>query len=102
MRSLDLTVNSAVVFRIYYEIFENCLIWVISPNLEEYDRITGTHLVHPDNCMPYAPFGITRSDIAVWQYEVNCHPINNDDAGIETVFNVNLVRDEKIIIEKMF
>ncbi len=83
------------------EIFEKCLVWAISPSLAEYDRVTTTHLIHPDNWMPYAPSGITRNDIAVWQYGVNCHPIN-DDAGVETTFNVNLVRDEKVIIEKMF
>lgn len=83
------------------EIFEKCLVWAISPSLKEYDRVTTTHLIHPDNWMPYAPSGITRGDIAVWQYGANCHPIN-DDAGVETTFNVNLVRDEQIIIEKMF
>ena len=83
------------------EIFKKCLVWAISPSLAEYDRVTTTHLIHPDNWMPYAPSGITRNDIAVWQYGVNCHPIN-DDAGIEITFNVNLVRDRKVIIDKMF
>ena len=83
------------------EIFEKCLVWATAPSLKEYDRVTTTHLIHPDNWMPYAPSGITRGDIAVWQYGANCHPIN-DDAGVETIFNVNLVRDEQIIIEKMF
>ncbi len=83
------------------EIFEKCLIWAVSPSLAEYDRVTTTHLIHPDNWAPFAPSGITRNDIAIWQYGQNCHPIN-DDAGIETTFNVNLVKNDKIIIEKMF
>lgn len=83
------------------EIFEKCLIWAVSPSIAEYDRVTTTHLIHPDNWIPFAPSGITRQDIAIWQYGKNCHPIN-DNAGIETTFNVNLVRDEQIIIDKMF
>ncbi len=83
------------------EIFEKCLIWAVAPTLPEYDRVTTTHLIHPDNWLPFAPSGITRNDIAIWQYGKNCHPIN-DDAGVETTFNVNLVKDEAIIIEKMF
>lgn len=83
------------------EIFEKCLIWAVTPSLTEFDRVTTTHLIHPDNWMPYAPSGITRQDIAIWQYGKDCHPIN-DDAGVVTTFNVNLVRDAKIIIEKMF
>lgn len=83
------------------EIFENCLIWAVAPSLAEYDRVTTTHLIHPDNWMPFAPSAITRQDIAIWQYGKNCHPIA-DNSGKETTFNVNLVRDEKIIFEKMF
>ena len=83
------------------EIFEKCLIWAVSPSLSEFDRVTTTHLIHPDNWMPFAPSGITRQDIAIWQYGKNCHPIA-DDSGVETTFNVNLVKDAKIIIEKMF
>ena len=83
------------------EIFEKCLVWAVAPSLAEYDRMTTTHLIHPDNWLPYAPSGITRNDIAVWQYGKECHPIN-DDAGVETTFNVNLVRNEQIIIDKMF
>lgn len=83
------------------EIFEKCLIWAVSPSLTEFDRVTTTHLIHPDNWTPFAPSGITRQDIAIWQYGKNCHPIA-DDSGVETTFNVNLVRDAKIIIEKMF
>ena len=83
------------------DVFEKCLIWAVSPSLAEYERVTTTHLIHPDNWTPYAPSGITRDDIAVWQYGKDCHPIA-DDSGKETTFNVNLVRDAKIIIEKMF
>lgn len=82
------------------EIFQKCLVWAVSPALKEYERVTTTHLIHPDNWMPFAPSGITRGDIAVWQYGKNCHPIN-DDAGTETTFNVNLVRDDRVIIERM-
>ena len=83
------------------DIFSKCLVWAVTPSLAEYDRVTTTHLIHPDNWIPYAPSGITRKDIAIWQYGKNCHPIN-DDSGKETTFNVNLVRDVKVIIEKMF
>ncbi len=83
------------------EIFNKCLIWAVAPSLAEYDRVTTTHLIHPDEWKPFAPSGITRKDIAIWQYGKNCHPIE-DDKGKETTFNVNLIRNEKIIIEKMF
>ncbi len=83
------------------EIFDKCLVWAISPSLKEYDRVTTTHLIHPDNWMPYAPSGITRKDIAVWQYGKNCHPIE-DDMGKITTFNLNLVNNEQVIVEKMF
>lgn len=83
------------------DVFSKCLVWSIAPSLAEYDRVTTTHLIHPDNWIPYAPSGITRDDIAIWQYGKSCHPIN-DDTGKETTFNVNLVKDENIIIEMMF
>ena len=82
-------------------IFEQCLVWAVAPTLSEYDSMTTTHLIHPDNWTPYAPSGIKRKDIAVWQYGKNCHPID-DDKGTETAFNINLVKNEKVIIEKMF
>ncbi len=63
--------------------------------------ITTSHLIHPDNWMPYAPSGITRNEIAVWQYGINCHPIE-DDMGKVTTFNLNLVRNEQVIVDKMF
>ena len=83
------------------DIFEQCLVWAVAPSLEEYERITTTHLIHPDNWVPFAPSGITRNDIAVWQYGKSCHPIN-DDAGKETTFNINLIRNNMVIIGKMF
>jgi hypothetical protein len=51
--------------------------------------------------MPYAPSGLTRNEIAIWQYGVNCHPIE-DDIGKVTTFNLDLVRNEQVIVEKMF
>lgn len=83
------------------ELFGQCLIWAAAPSLEEYDRMTTTHLIHPDDWMPYAPSGITRNDIAIWQYGKECHPIRND-GGEETFFNIDLVKDEAVIIDKMF
>lgn len=83
------------------EIFEQCLVWAETPTLSEYNNMTTTHLIHPDNWRPYTPSGIKRKDIAVWQYGKDCHPIE-DDKGTETAFNINLVRSEKIIIDKMF
>lgn len=83
------------------DIFSKCLVWAVAPNLVEYDKVTTTHLIHPDNWMPYAPSGITRDDIAVWQYGKDCHPIN-DDNGKATAFNINLVKDDNLIIDKMF
>ena len=83
------------------DVFSQCIVWAVAPSLAEYERVTTTHMIHPDNWVPFAPSGITRNDIAVWQYGKDCHPIN-DDAGVETTFNVNLVRDVQVIIEKMF
>lgn len=83
------------------KIFSNCLIWAKSPSLKEYDEITTTHIIKPDKWLPFAPSGITRRDIAIWQYGKNCHPIE-DHCENNTKFNINLVRNEKIINEKMF
>ena len=83
------------------DIFSKCLVWAVAPSLEDYHRVTTTHLLHPDDWMPYAPSGITRDDIAVWQYGKDCHPIN-DDNGKATAFNINLVKDDNLIIDKMF
>lgn len=83
------------------ELFAKCLIWAITPRLAEFEGITNSHLIHPDNWKPYAPSGITRKDIAIWQYGKDCHPIL-DDEDQEVMFNLNLVRNEQVIIEKMF
>ena len=83
------------------EIFKECMIWAVSPTVKEYDGITSTHLIHPDNWKPYAPSGITRREIAIWQYGKDCHPIE-DDMGNITTFNINLVRNEGVIIDRMF
>ena len=83
------------------DIFEKCLLWAVAPSLAEYDRVTTTHFIHPDEWRPFAPSGITRQDIAIWQYGKSCHPIQ-DDKGKEITFNVNLVRNEEIIINYMF
>ena len=83
------------------DIFKKCLIWAVSPTLAEYDGITTSHLIHPDNWTPFAPSGITRNEIAIWQYGKNCHPIE-DDTGIVVTLNLDLVRDERVVIDKMF
>ena len=63
--------------------------------------MTATHLIHPDNWKPFAPSGITRKDIAIWQYGKNCHPIQDEDDQ-ETVFHLDLVTTSRLIIERMF
>ena len=83
------------------EIFSKCIIWATSPSLAEYDGMTTSHFIHPDNWKPFAPSGIKRREIAIWQYGKDCHPIE-DDNGRDTVFNVDLVRNEDVIIFKMF
>lgn len=83
------------------DVFKKCLIWAVSPTVEAYNSMTTSHLIHPDDWLPYAPSCITRKEIAVWQYGVNCHPIE-DDLGKLTMFNLNLVRNEQVVIEKMF
>ena len=83
------------------EIFNKCLIWATAPILKEYERMTTTHLIHPDNWKPFAPSAMTRKEIAVWQYGKDCHPIEDDNEN-GTTFNINLVRNEQVIIEKMF
>ena len=83
------------------DVFDKCLIWAVAPTLAEYDGITTTHLIHPDNWTPYAPSGITRADIAIWQYGRECHPIE-DDKGKPVTFNIDLVRNIQVITEKMF
>ena len=83
------------------DVFKKCLIWAVAPTVREYNGITTSHLIHPDNWLPYAPSCMTRREIAVWQYGKDCHPIE-DDKGKLVTFNLNLVRNEQVIIEKMF
>lgn len=83
------------------DLFSQCLVWATAPTVEEYNGITTSHLIHPDDWKPYAPSGMSRKNIAVWQYGINCHPIENDNELI-TTFNLNLVCDEQIIINQMF
>ena len=83
------------------EIFKMCLIWAKTPCLEEYEGITTTHLIHPDTWIPYAPSCLARKEISIWQYGKNCHPVEDDNGNL-TTFNLDLVRNEQVIIEKMF
>ena len=83
------------------DVFKMCLIWATAPSVSEYNGMTTSHLIHPDNWIPFAPSGITRNEIAVWQYGKECHPIE-DDKGNLTTFNLDLVRNEQVIVEKMF
>ena len=83
------------------EIFELCLVWAVAPTLPEYDRMTTTHLLYPDNWAPFAPSGITRKDIAIWQYGKDCHRIyDNDDR--ETSYNLNLVKHDQVVYDFMY
>ena len=83
------------------EVFKQCLIWAVAPTVKEYDGMTTSHLIHPDNWIPFAPSCITRSEIAIWQYGRNCHPIE-DDKGKSVCFNLDLVRNAQVITDKMF
>lgn len=82
-------------------IFRQCIVWSEAPTIEKYDKMTTTHFIHPDNWTPFAPSCIRRKDIGVWQYGTDSHPIY-DLNDVETSVNLNLVRNSKIIIEKMF
>ena len=82
-------------------LFNQCLVWATAPTVEEYNGITTSHLIHPDNWKPYAPSGMSRRNIAVWQYGNNCHPIENENEML-TTFHLNLVCDEQIIANQMF
>lgn len=83
------------------DVFARCLIWATAPALKEYERVTTTHLLHPDRWAPFAPSGTARNDIAVWQYGRDCHPLE-DDAGNEAVFHVSLVKNEPVLLTGMF
>lgn len=83
------------------EVFNKCLVWAVAPVLSEYEKMTTTHSIHPDNWIPFAPSGLSRKEIAVWQYGKDCHPIENNK-GDETAFHLDLVRNEQVILDKMF
>lgn len=83
------------------DIFGQCLIWAVSPSLDEYYQTTDAHLIHPDVWEPFCPSGMTRDQIAVWQYGRQCHPLH-DHAGNPTSFDVSLVKDPSILIGKLY
>ncbi len=83
------------------EIFSQCAVWATSPSLEEFNKITTTHLISPEQWTPFAPSAIKRIDIAVWRYGVDCHPIDTND-GKTTTFDLDLVLDTNVIIKLMF
>ena len=82
-------------------LFQQCPIWAVAPTLDEYNEATDSHILHPNYWKPYAPSGITRNEIAIWQYGKNCHRIF-DDNDIETSFNVNITQNNLSILEKLF
>ena len=88
-------------YQVERELIGQSLIWATSPVVDDYNKMTTTHLVYPDLWRPFAPSAITRNDIAIWQYGKECHKIY-DDSGNETWFNLDLVSNEEIIINKMF
>lgn len=83
------------------DIFKFCIVWAVAPTVPRFIGIATTHVIHPENWLPFAPSGITRDDIAIWQYGRNSHLIN-DDKGVQTTFNLNLVKNDRIIVEKLF
>lgn len=83
------------------EVFSKCIVWAVSPSLPEFNRVKTTHFVHLDNWGPYAPSGIMRKEVAVWQYGKECHPIY-DENDTEVTFNVDLLRNRFVYVEKMF
>ena len=84
----------------YRDVFEKCIVWATAPNLDEYYRTTNSHLVHPDVWIPFAPSGINKNDICIWQYGKECHPIY-DDINREITFNVNLTKETNTIFKHM-
>lgn len=83
------------------EVFDKCAIWATAPILAEYDRITTSHLIQPDEWVPFAPSGTTRKKIAVWQYGKGCHPIQNSSEQ-DRSFNIDLIRNTQMLLEKTF
>lgn len=83
------------------ELFSQCLIWATAPTLDEFNQMATSHLIRPDKWMPYAPSGITRKDIAFWQYGLDCHAIEDDDE-VRVSFNLDLMIDKDELIRAMF
>ena len=83
------------------DVFKKCVVWAVAPTIPEYNNMTTSHFIHPDNWSPYAPSGITRKDIAIWQYGKDCHPIYNDD-NRKVTFNLQLAKDVNSIVDKMY
>lgn len=79
-------------------LFESSLVWAKEPLLAEFNDITTTHMIHPDNWKPYAPSGIKRNEIAIWQYGEKCHPIYSDDNSLVT-FDLDLIRNPEFFSE---
>ncbi len=83
------------------ELFEKCVIWATAPTMDQYENITTISLSVPEKWAPFAPSGKTKKDIAIWQYGIDCDPIE-DESENEVDFNVDLVADDRVLIEKMF
>lgn len=83
------------------ETFGKCLLWAVSPSLPEYYRTNDSHQIHPDAWAPHCPSGMTQNQVAVWQYGRECHPIN-DYAGRPTSFDISIVKDPSVVLNRMF
>lgn len=62
---------------------------------------SSTHKGIDLTCSNRTIYAITRNDISIWQYGKNCHPIY-DDNNNKTTFNIDLVKNDRIIINHMF
>lgn len=82
------------------DVFKKCRIWAVSPSLTEYDKTTNAHILYPDYWGPYSPSCMPQDEIAIWQYGIGCHPVN-DYTGRPTSFNINLVKKADIVLEEM-
>lgn len=85
----------------YPEIFSQCLIWSVTPSLPEYYQTRETHRLYPDVWEPFAPSHMTPSQIAVWQYGRECHPIS-DRSGNMLSFDIGIIKDTSVLLEKMY
>ena len=84
----------------HFDIFNKCIVWATAPSLDEYYRTNNAHLIHPDVWIPFAPSGIRKNDIFIWQYGKECHQIY-DDVDREITFNVNLTKETDTIFKYM-